>query len=248
MIENAVGANLSTVLTVIDGAPTQYTFGVAVQQAADGCISNVFEFDPIMVNPNPTLLLVTDPIVCADGQDNVVLHANVYPEPITGVQYRWFEDNAPLAVTTEDSLVLTKEYRAHPYNFGVEIVNEYGCSANSEAIVYVNAQPVVNVFATETAICEGGEITLTAALNDWNAEMLTFQWYDGDVLIPGATSLSYTVVPTDGLHRYSVLVNQLTSGCLATSDTINVQVNEIPVITSVVASQYNICYQTNNKD
>jgi hypothetical protein len=241
VIENAVGANLSTVLTVIDGAPTQYTFGVAVQQSADGCISNVFEFDPIMVNPNPTLLLVTDPIVCADGQDNVVLHANVYPEPITGVQYRWFEDNAPLAVTTEDSLVLTKEYRSYPYNFGVEIVNEYGCSANSEAIVYVNAQPVVNVFATETAICEGGEITLTAALNDWNAEMLTFQWYDGDVLIPGATSLSYTVIPTDGLHRYSVLVNQLTSGCLATSDTIDVQVNEIPVITSVVASQYNIC-------
>ena len=241
VIEGAIGETYAEVLSALNGEPTEYTFGVSVQQAADGCISDIYEFNTITVNPNPTLLLVTDPIVCADGDDNVVLNANVYPEPEVGFEYRWFEDNAQIAQTEDNTLTLTRPYRSYPYNFGVELVNGYGCSATSEAIVYVNAKPVVNITASDTAICEGGMITLTAALDDWNADMLTFQWYDGSDPIPGATSLTFNVEPENGDHAYNVEVYQLTSGCLATSKFIYVHVGAIPVITSVEASQYSIC-------
>ena len=241
IIEGAVGETYSEVLSAIDGEPTQYVFGVSVQQAAEGCISDVYEFEPITVNPNPTLQLATDPIVCADGDSNIVLVANVFPAPATPLQYRWFEDNVELFVTDEDTVYISKEYRSYPYNFGVEIVNEFGCSAHSDAIVYVNAEPIVNIAASDTAICESGLITLTAALNDWNADQLVFQWYDNDEIIPGATSLSLTIEPELGDHAYSFEVIQLTSGCEAVSEVINVHVGEIPVITSVDASQYSIC-------
>ena len=241
IIEGAVAANFSEVVSALNNEPTAYTYAVEVAQTAAGCASTVKTMNAFTVNPNPTIELVTDPIVCAEGENNVVLYANVEPTPATAIEYKWLENNAVFATTTVDSIALTKPYRDYPYSFAVQIVNEYACSATSEALVYVNAAPVVNITATETNICEGGEITLTATLNDWNADQLTFQWYDGETAIAGATELSYTVVPALGSHDYHVAIHQLTSLCDATSNHITVTVNEIPVIASVTASQYNIC-------
>ena len=239
LIEGATAATFTEVVSAQNGEPTQYTYAVSVMQEADGCISEITYLDPITVNPNPTLLLVTDPIVCEAEEGNVQLHANVYPEN-EGFTYRWFENNVELE-GNESTLILTKPYSVDPYNFKVEIVNDFACTASSEAIVYVNAQPVVNIIASETQICEGGEITLSAALNDWNADMLIFQWYDNGEPMDGATSLSYTFVPENGHHEYSLYVKQETSGCEATSNVIPVDVNDIPVIEEVILSQYNIC-------
>ena len=217
----------------IDGEPTEYVYAVSVKQSASGCESEIFTLDPITVNPNPTLELVTDPIVCVAEVDNVVLHANVQPEPATEVQYMWMEDNLVVDITPENTYAFTKPYRDYPYNFSVELVNDYGCVSHADAQVYVNAAPVVNITATETNICVGGEITLSATLADWNADQLTFQWLDGNDSIAGATELSYTVVPTAGPHAYHVAIKQLTSECEATSNVIDVMVNADPVVTSI---------------
>ena len=228
--------------TAVDNEPAQYVYSVKVRQSASGCESEVYFIDTITVNPNPSLELVTDPIVCAEGDSNVVLYANVDPMPATPVTYKWMEDNAVVATTTDSVYYFTKPYRDYPYSFAVELVNEYGCVAHADATVYVNAAPVVNITATETNICNGGEITVTATLNDWNADQLTYQWYDGTTMIPGATELSYTVVPTEGIHKYNIQIDQLTSLCHATSDTIVVTVNADPtVVINYAADQYTVC-------
>ena len=227
----------------VDNEPMIYHYGVSVRQTASGCESVIYNgLDNITVYPNPTIALVTDPIVCVEDSNNVILTANVFPAPETEVSYLWFEDNDTIMTTTANTLTLTKEYRDYPYSFSVMLLNEYGCSTTADAQVYVNANPVVTITATENNICVGGEITLSATLNDWNADMLTFQWSDNGEEIPGATMLHYTVVPTLDTHVYTLTVNQLTSGCVATSNEQEVVVNPIPVINGIQLSNNNICF------
>ena len=90
--------------TAVDNEPAQYVYSVKVRQSASGCESEVYFIDTITVNPNPSLELVTDPIVCAEGDSNVVLYANVDPMPATPVTYKWMEDNAVVATTTSPNL------------------------------------------------------------------------------------------------------------------------------------------------
>ena len=243
VIEGATAPTFTEVVSALNNEPTQYVYAVSVAQDEPGCESDVKVMNRFTVNPNPVVELVTDPIVCVDTINNITLVANLYPSVPTGVQYKWFENNDMFAQTTNDTISISRPYRDYPYSFSVSIENEYGCSATSEALVYVNANPVVTINVTENNICEGGEITLTAALADWNEDMLTFQWYDNNVAIPGATRMSYTYVPQGvRTHNYTLVVEQLTSGCIATSNELPVVVNAIPVITSVTTSAQNICY------
>ena len=248
VIEGATSATYSEVVSALNGEPTTYDYAVSVKQAAAGCESNVYDqLNTITVNPNPVVVLVTDPIVCDTTGNNITLTANMDPANVgSTVTFKWMEDNAIMdpatyTVAANNQIKLHKAYRDYPYNFSVEVVNDYACSASSEAQVYVNANPIVNTTVTEDSICVGGEITMTASLNDWNADMLTFQWYDNNQPIPGATSLSYTVVPAEGNHSYTVKVFQLTSECEATSTPLTVVVKPDPIVTLVSVSDDNVC-------
>ena len=247
VIEGFHGSVLTDNPVAVDGEPTVYHYAVSVRQSASGCESLIFNnLADITVNPNPVVELVTDPIVCDTAGNNITLFANVEPAPATSVSYLWMEDNDTLTITPNNTLSLHRDYRDYPYSFSVELVNLYGCNAESSALVYVNAKPIVNITATETNICAGGQVTLTATLNDWNADQLTFQWFDGNDPIDGATELSYTVVPTlvgnQTTHNYHVEILQLTSLCEATSNVVPVTVNADPVVTiNYAADQYTVC-------
>jgi hypothetical protein len=244
-VEDATLGTLADVLTAENGETTTYTYSVVVAQATSGCVSEIFVLDPITVNPNPVLQLVTNPIVCNDEGDNITLTANLNPE-MEGATFRWLEDNVEMDPATytanENSITLHKGYRYQPYSFSVELVSELGCTAVGEALVYVNEAPVVNITASDNILCDGGEITLTASLNDWNATDLVYQWFDGDEAMDGATTLSYTFAPAAGVHNFHVHIIQQSSGCEAESDTIPVTVNGAPVIASVGTPQTSICH------
>lgn len=247
VIEGATQATYTETPHAENYYPTTYSYTVSVRQAGEGCESNVFATPMVItVNPNPTLAIETDPIVCVEDNGNIVMTANVNPAPTTNYTFNWFEDNAALVGATytgthNEVATLTKPYRDYAYNFSVSLVNEYGCTATAETQVYVNAVPVVNIAATETNICEGGEITLTANLNDWNADQLEFHWYDNGTVIPTATETSYTLVPALGTHTYTFTVDQLTSLCHAISNELVVVVNPDPVIANVTLSDYTVC-------
>ena len=243
IIPDATGATYTDSPVAVDGDVTVYNYTVAVAQTAAGCGSAVFATPvAITINPNPTLAIETDPIVCVATQNNIVMIAHIDPTPATPYTYTWYEDNAIIASgSSNDTLKVTRAYRDYPYNFSVSTVNEYGCIVSASTEVYVNTNPVVNIEVTENNICEGGEITLTANLNDWNADQLVYQWYDNGNLINGATSLSYTVVPTVGNHSYTFSVEQLTSGCTASSTALDVTVHADPVIDNVTLSTYVAC-------
>ena len=245
LVDDATQATLSDVVTAMNGETTTYTYSVAVAQAISGCVSEIFTMDSIVVNPNPVLQLVTNPIVCNDEGDNITLTANLNPE-MEGATFRWLEDNVEMDPETYtangNAITLHKDYRYQPYSFSVELVSELGCTAAGEALVYVNEAPVVNIFASDTVLCDGGELTLTASLNDWNATDLVYEWYDGENLLDGITLLSNVLTPASGVHHYHARIIQQSSGCVAESNVIDVTVNGAPVIESVGTPQTSICY------
>ena len=251
LVENVTGDIYVDAPLAVDGYPTTYIYSVVVNQGFSGCESELTFFDTITVNPNPAIQLVSDPIICSEDGNNVVLTANMDVVP-TGVQYRWLEDNVEFLVTDTNSIALHKDFSENPYNFSVQIVNTYGCTGESSVLVYVNDAPIVNITATDSVICEGGFVTLAAALNDWNAVELNYQWYDNGEAIDGATTLSYTVNDAAlGEHEYHIVINQTNSGCVATSTPLAVNVVEKPEITSVtevnMPEDRNVCdgYQVN---
>ena len=229
-----------------NGDPTTYDYTVTVRQTASGCESDVNGYNTITVLPNPVLELVTDPIVCDTLENNIVMYANVTPAPTSSYSFTWYEDNQVLADGTmmgehNDSIKLTRPYRDYPYSFSVELVNAYGCTVRDDATIYVNDNPIVHATVTDDTLCIGGEITLTANLDDYNADMLEFHWYDNGQLIGTATELTYTTVPTLGEHRYNMTALQRNSLCIASSDTVVVLVKPDPVISQVVLSDYIAC-------
>ena len=232
-----------------DNDVTTHIYNVVVTQHATACTSVL---DPannvtIVVKPNPTVVVEGDGIVCAEGHDNIKLRANVYPTtPAHGTyQYQWFEENRAIMPGGDaDTLYVTKPYRDYPYNFHVIVSNDYGCSVESTVFpVLVMAAPVVTVTSTETLICEGGEVTMTANLNDYNMSMLTYQWYKDSIhassLIAGATRSTYTTA-VGATTTFFVQVDQLQSLC-TTPASVTITVVPRPLIDTITLSVYEIC-------
>ena len=240
LIEGVTAASFTESPLVVDGDATAYVYSAYVTTPVSGCQSAIVAAEALTVNANPTVTISGDPIVCNEDENNVTLTANVIGAlPVT---YQWYENDTPISDEENPVLDLTKPYREYPYSFSVQVSNAVGCTVMSEPfLVYVNDDIVVNVTATENTICEGGEVTMTAHLNDWNADQIVYQWSDANGIIPGATDLNYTtVINNEGTHTFSFRATQLTSSCTATgSTTINVVAD--PVIESITVSEYALC-------
>ena len=240
LIEGVTAASFTESPLAVDGDATAYVYSAYVTTPVSGCQSAIVAAEALTVNANPTVTISGDPIVCNEDENNVTLTANVIGAlPVT---YQWYENDTPISDEENPVLDLTKPYREYPYSFSVQVSNAVGCTVMSEPfLVYVNDDIVVNVTATENTICEGGEVTMTAHLNDWNADQIVYQWSDANGIIPGATDLNYTtVINNEGTHTFSFRATQLTSSCTATgSTTINVVAD--PVIESITVSEYALC-------
>ena len=240
LIEGVTAASFTESPLAVDGDATAYVYSAYVTTPVSGCQSAIVAAEALTVNANPTVTISGDPIVCDEVENNVTLTANVIGAlPVT---YQWYENDVVIAGENAATFETTKEYREYPYSFSVQVSNAVGCTVMSEPfLVYVNDDIVVNVTATENTICEGGEVTMTAHLNDWNADQIVYQWSDANGIIPGATDLNYTtVINNEGTHTFSFRATQLTSSCTATgSTTINVVVD--PVIDSITVSEYALC-------
>jgi len=239
LLEGITGATFTQSLQAIGNDVTTYTYTALVTTDIFGCQSAIASAPVITVTPNPTVVIAGEPIVC-EGVSNIVLHANSVPA--TGLQYQWFLNNQAIVDATSSTLTTTQPASTTPYVYTVQVSGATGCVTMSAPYnVTVNASPIVNVAATENNICVGGEVTLTATLVDWNAGMLTYQWYHNSEIIPGATNLTYTTtIDAVGYHNYQIVVTQITSGCTGTASTM-INVVSDPQITGITVSEPFIC-------
>ena len=241
LLEGVTGSSFVDVPAATDFDTTRYVYSAYMTNTPSGCQSLVKEAAVVDVFDAPTVTISGDPIICANDSNNITLHANATGDELT-LNYQWYENDTILTGETSEVLTLTRDYREYPYSFSVMVSNTLGCYDVSEPfLVYVNDSIVVNVTATEDTICVGGEVTMTAHLNDWNADQIVYQWYKDDVLIPGATDLTYTTTLNEvNAYEFSFSATQLTSSCTATgSTTINVVAD--PIIDSITVSEYALC-------
>ena len=232
----------------VDGDITEYVFSATVHQTAAGCESVRTYAETLTVNPNPHVVIAGDPLICED--DTIRLTANV-TNNYEGAQltYTWKLVNDTVTDGDSNDTTFTKLYepRDHSYDFTVVVANEHGCTSESEVFsVTVNPRPVVEVTAYEETFCEGGNTELTAHIDNYNLNNLMYRWHYKNLQTGVADSVDggmegvITVAPTD-TTMYYVDVYQVGSECYS-YDSIRINVNQIPVVDTVILSNYEMCY------
>ncbi|HQQ20291.1 MAG TPA: hypothetical protein PK471_00100, partial [Bacteroidales bacterium] len=239
LVPGATGPVLTQTLYALGGDQSTYTYAATVRTELSGCESSLVTAPVITVNNDPHVVIAGEPIVC-EGANNIVLYANAVPS--TGMSYQWYLNNVAITGATDATLTTTQPASTTPYTYSVSVSGAPGCGAVSATFdVLVNAAPNVAVSVDAATICAGGEVTFTATIDNWNLDMLTYQWYHDGVLIPGATNLTYTATIEDvAIHTYSIIVDQLTSGCSGTAQA-TVSVVADPVIDAIQVSATEIC-------
>jgi len=104
-------------------------------------------------------------------------------------------------------------------NYDVTITDSKGCSSNTSALVYEQYDPFI--FALNSEVCDGEDITLTVS----GANGGTFQW---DSNANNATTASVTVTPALPLTSYTVTITN-GIGC-TTSSTAIIDVLDRPTV------------------
>ncbi|MBK8344345.1 MAG: T9SS type A sorting domain-containing protein [Bacteroidetes bacterium] len=89
---------------------------------------------------------------------------------------------------------------------------------SEEIFVNVQKNPPANITASgPTIFCAGGSVTLTANTGPG----LSYQWYKGAALIPGATSINYVATLAG---NYKCRVTKMVTGCFKNSNVINISI------------------------
>ena len=188
------------------------SYAVVVSNA-NGCVklSNTI---PVVVNPVPvaSLTALTSNQFCAG--DSVKLQASIG----LNYTYKWYKNG--ILITGATNVIYTATQTGV---YSVEVKNQYGCTAISNAItVTVAPLPIAQITAlSATSFCLGDSVKLQAVtgLN------YTYQWYKNGNMISTA-SLPNLTVTSSGAY-YVVVFNN--NACFLQSNTINVNVNPLPI-------------------
>jgi hypothetical protein len=164
-----------------------------------GCTKTVSQ--TISVDAAPSVVVFANPATGCPGTP-VTLFAQ------GALFYIWSHgsNNANTVVTPSTSTV-----------FSVTGLNALGCAGTGTYNLVVNQNPVVSVIATNTSVCAGEPVTLSAI------GASSFQWYEGSTIMQGnqitvnpTSSTGYTVVGTNnngcqGRNLLSLNVEECTS-------------------------------------
>ncbi|WP_348811896.1 T9SS sorting signal type C domain-containing protein [Flavobacterium maritimum] len=163
----------------------------------------------VTVNPLPATPTITGATTfCAGG--SVTLSSSA----TSGNQ--WYNGGVLIsgATSTTYSATASGTYTVKTYNGTCE------SSPSAGTTVTVNALPATPTISTccSTTFCAGGSVTLTSSAASG------YQWYNGGIAIPGATSITYSAT-TNG--TYTVITSNGTCSSLPSAGT-TVTVNVLP--------------------
>jgi len=172
-----------------------FTFEVTATDELSGC--SAYDQITIHVNDVPeTPVVTTNNATIFEGGQVTLTVAN----PVNGAIYTWYRNGMLIDGATQSTLVnvpMTIDGEATTYVYSVmAALYNSGCvsdiSDNTEVAVFPT--PVANVTVNgNTTFCEGSSTTLHVDVVPQNGPTYSYQWYEGDMLIPGATSADYVV-------------------------------------------------------
>jgi gliding motility-associated-like protein len=214
----ASGANNYTWLPGGNGnnisvSPTNPTAYTVIGTDSNGCTDSISH--SINVNPSPVLNInASSTHSCAGDSIQITASANM---PVSG--FNWTNG------ATGPSILVTP---ATSSSFGVNTVNQYGCSDSSDIFIQVNPIPNGSLSIPATNICMGDTINIFGTATGTG---LIYSWNNG------ASVAGIQVSPTQN-SLYILSVSD-SIGCTGT-DSAQVNVNPLPSV-NVVSSAYHIC-------
>ncbi|MGB1349294.1 MAG: hypothetical protein ACPH2N_03355, partial [Flavobacteriaceae bacterium] len=232
------GAESSSYSPPSDVEGTQYYF-VELTFPEGGCGSVVSDCAEVEVVPDPVVSITSSlpTAICEGGSINDITVS--YTGGVGTPSYQWYDNNGLIAGATSSSYnpgILTV---AGSYDYYVELSfldnPNNGCDlATSDTVtVTVVTDPTLTDLLTTQTVCQNSPSTLLEVTASGGTGVYSYQWYNDDGLIVGATLDSFTP-PTDvaGIFNYYVVVTTDASGCEVTSTTSEVIVNPGPAVDS----------------
>ena len=158
----------------------------------NGCTAR--KYGTIIVHPIPVADITTN-----TGKNTVCKGESITLTAAGGTTYLWNHDGSRSASVTVTPTANT--------TYSVKVIGSGNCSATATIDIKVLDLPVAKITADKDKVCEGDAVTLSAS------DGVQWQWYIGNVEIPGATDQHYEVTAaTYGTTSYKVAVYNA-NGC-----------------------------------
>lgn len=234
-----IGATLNLTTTAVAGATYSWTgpngFTSAVQNPSiaavtsaeagtysltvtvNGCTSPAGTVNVIINNPPSAPTVSSNSPVCTGGTLNLTASL------IIGSTYSWTGPNGFTSTLQNPSITGVTAAAAGTYTV---IVNNGCASSPATTTVVVNATPAAPTASSNSPLCDGSTINLSAT----NVVGATYSW-TGPAGFTAATQ-NATVPGATALNAGTYSVNVTVNGCTSTNATTNVVVNPIPAAPS----------------
>jgi gliding motility-associated-like protein len=183
------------------------------------------------VNPLPPTPLVTSNLASCEG-DTILLNAN----SIIGVNYTWTGPNS--FTSTQQNISLLNATIANSGNYILAVTDtNTGCTSHSDtAIVNINFLPIINSVSSNSPVCSGNSINLSAITsNNTNVSWEGPNSYSSSTLNPVINNAQTNMSGT-----YILSVTDIVTGCTSSSSSTLVQVNQTPA-TPNLSSNSPVC-------
>lgn len=197
---NVAVAGATSASLIISSASQNGTYRLEATVPSYGVIVS----NNLVVNLAVEAVVITNASGLCEGS-TVAITSNV-TNP--GYAYQWYKDGGPIAGATTSSLTVNA---AGAYYL---IVTGGTCTTQSNTITMVVAGITANTTNPATDLIMPGQPKTLSVTTD--AVSPSFVWYRNNVVIPGATSATYSATQ-DG--TYKVVITQ-TVGCAATNEKI----------------------------
>lgn len=140
--------------------------------------------------------------------------AAVFEVQATGegeLRYQWYKGNQALPAETSNQLTLPSAQVSHEGAYSVQVSDDFGTVTSTAATLTVLQRPTI-LEQPQGASLNPGE-TLELRVRATGAGPLTYQWFQNEQLLVGATSSTLTLAGVDAADagRYRVLVRMATT-------------------------------------
>jgi gliding motility-associated-like protein len=166
------------------------TYKVTVTDSAGCSVEVTATVKEVSTPPN---LVITDPPNLCSGSTADLKASTITAGSEAGLVYTYWKDAAATIALSE-----TEATAATAGTYYIKGTSQGGCSVIKPVVVSVSNSSAGSITpANPTDICNGEILTLKASIG------LSYQWYKNDVLITGATSVTYDVT-SPGSYNVSI--------------------------------------------
>ena len=216
------GLGTGTSISVNPLITTTYTF-----TATDFCGSSASVAITVPVGITPAVPVIVQPVppICEGEQIDLTASTTT-----AGATLVWSGPNAYTAQTTTVSIPNATVLNSGIYSVYSSLT---GCDSQPATInILVKPRPTIPILASNSPVCEGSSLNLTAAVVPGNS-VITWTGPNSFAAVGAAVSIAQTTMPAGGLYAATAELN----GCAATAgSSILVQVNDTPDAPAITAS------------